>query len=318
MIPTYQAVHANSEEFIKNLPNESVDVICIDPPYLYLKRQKLERPFDEKAFFEQCKRVLTENGMLITFGRGVSFYRWNCLLHDLGFKFKEEVVWYKKRQTSPAAPLARVHETTSIWAKGKGKIMKSYVPYLEKRSIDIEKIESDIKRICSCLKNEKDLKCIQDFVELNRGKTDIEDCTRVYTDAIKAVKYQATLGGRLHKETSRGASALKSMQFGFREESCIRLQEQDEQDVIIDVGNPRSAVHPTQKPVRLLERLLKLCLPKEKGAQAVVADFFAGSFSCAEACHNLGVSFIGCEIDEEYFNLGQARVKALGNTAEKV
>lgn len=43
---------------LKRLENESVDCILTDPPYLYLKNQKLEREFDEKEFFNQCKRVL--------------------------------------------------------------------------------------------------------------------------------------------------------------------------------------------------------------------------------------------------------------------
>ncbi|MDY3440255.1 hypothetical protein PG621_07840 [Riemerella anatipestifer] len=57
------------------MPDESIDVICIDPPYLYLKNQKLERPFDEQKFFSECKRLLTKNGFIVMFGRGVSFYR---------------------------------------------------------------------------------------------------------------------------------------------------------------------------------------------------------------------------------------------------
>jgi len=59
--------------------SESIDIICIDPPYKYLKNQKLEVDFDEIKFFTEAKRILTKDGFIIMFGRGVSFYRMNCI-----------------------------------------------------------------------------------------------------------------------------------------------------------------------------------------------------------------------------------------------
>ena len=38
-------------EGMKRIPSGSVDLVLTDPPYLYLKGQKLDRPFDEEAFF---------------------------------------------------------------------------------------------------------------------------------------------------------------------------------------------------------------------------------------------------------------------------
>ena len=105
-------------ELMKYLPDESVDVICTDPPYLYLKNQKLDRHFDETEYFNQVKRVLKKDGFIILFGRGTSFYRWNTILADLGFTFKEEIIWDKSYLTSPLMALSRVHETVSIHTKG--------------------------------------------------------------------------------------------------------------------------------------------------------------------------------------------------------
>ena len=71
-------------------------------------------------------------------------------------------------------------------------------------------------------------------------------------------------------------------------------------------------LHPTQKPVRLLERLLALVIPKDKPRnEIVVADFFAGSMSCMEAVHNMGMRGIATEIDEEYFEKGKQRIESL-------
>ena len=71
-------------------------------------------------------------------------------------------------------------------------------------------------------------------------------------------------------------------------------------------------IHPTQKPVRLLERLLALVIPKDKPRnEIVVADFFAGSMSCMEAVHNMGMRGIATEIEEEYFQAGKQRIENL-------
>ena len=112
-----QLYNADNLEVMATLPDESIDVVCIDPPYLYLKNQKLERPFDEPKFFAECKRLLTKKGFIVLFGRGTSFYRWNTILDGLGFVFKEEVIWDKSYVSSPLMPISRIHETISILTK---------------------------------------------------------------------------------------------------------------------------------------------------------------------------------------------------------
>lgn len=111
-------------QIMAKMENESIDVILTDPPYLYLKNQKLERAFDEQLFFSECKRVLKKDGFIILFGRGTSFYRWNTILADLCFVFKEEIIWDKAYVSSPLMPLLRVHETVSIHTKNSGTINK--------------------------------------------------------------------------------------------------------------------------------------------------------------------------------------------------
>lgn len=115
-----QLYNCDCLELMATMKDKSVDIICIDPPYLYLKGQKLERPFDEQQFFSEAKRILTKDGFIVMFGRGESFYRWNSILADLKFNFKEEIVWDKSYTSSPVLPLSRVHETVAIWAVGGG------------------------------------------------------------------------------------------------------------------------------------------------------------------------------------------------------
>ena len=63
--------------------------------------------------------------------------------------------------------------------------------------------------------------------------------------------------------------------------------------------------HPTQKPVALLEYLIKT-YTNEGDA---VLDFTMGSGSTGVACVNLNREFIGIELDEGYFNIAEKRIK---------
>ena len=85
----------------------------------------------------------------------------------------------------------------------------------------------------------------------------------------------------------------------------------NEKTIIKQVRDHYTAIHPTQKPVRLLERLLALVVPDKPKGEIVVADFFGGSFSTMEAVFNMGMQGISCEIDKEYFEAGKKRIENL-------
>ena len=64
--------------------------------------------------------------------------------------------------------------------------------------------------------------------------------------------------------------------------------------------------HPTQKPVALLEYLIKTYTLENE----TVLDFTMGSGSTGVACKNLNRSFIGIEKDETYFKIAETRIDA--------
>lgn len=63
--------------------------------------------------------------------------------------------------------------------------------------------------------------------------------------------------------------------------------------------------HPTQKPVALMEYLIKTYTNENE----VVLDFTMGSGTTGVACVNTKRSFIGIEKDESYFNIAEKRIK---------
>ena len=251
--------------------------------------------------------------MIIMFGRGESFYRWNTILANLGLKFKEEIVWDKRHSSSPLMKVSRVHETVSIFAKGDGGICKVKVPYLDMKSHNLDAIVTDVKRLCTVFGNPKGLGAVLSFLEANGVEfhedkdlstiTETDTSVSAHEGGLKKITRcdyigkigQGITGGSWNH--NRCVTVIQGIEFGMNEKTIISI-----------TRDHYNTIHPTQKPVRLLERLLNLCIPKGKD-HVLVADFFAGSFSCAEACHNLGLDFIGVEIDDEYYNAGMGRIK---------
>lgn len=294
--------HAECIEGMKILPNESVDTILTDPPYKYLKNQKLEVDFDETAFFSEVKRVLKKGGFIVLFGRGTSFYRWNYMLSELGFDFKEEIVWNKCLHSSPVLNLSRIHETISIHSKGKASINKVKIPYLEARDFEVNKVIGDIKRIRQVLNNPKSLDEVFSFIENYKENKNSSFGFGQSNDKRR----ELIAGGTKHRD--RTVNTVNSFISGMNEKSIIK-----------QVRDHYTSIHPTQKPVRLLERLLKLVLPQRSGRITII-DPFAGSFSSCEAVQNIALEFPenhflfhGWEIDEQYYNDGCKRIGYIKN-----
>ena len=69
-------------------------------------------------------------------------------------------------------------------------------------------------------------------------------------------------------------------------------------------ANQRGKVHPTQKPVALMEYLIKTYTNEGE----TVLDFTVGSGTTGVAARNLGRKFIGIEMDDHYFEVAKGRI----------
>jgi len=73
---------------------------------------------------------------------------------------------------------------------------------------------------------------------------------------------------------------------------------------IIKFNNPMNGYHPTEKPVQLLEWLIKTYSNKND----IILDYTMGSGSTGVACINTNRKFIGIEKDLNYFNIAKERL----------
>ena len=95
---------------------------------------------------------------------------------------------------------------------------------------------------------------------------------------------------------SKGLKPIKQVNSGFRFPKTVLMYPRD--------FSAQSRLHPTQKPVALMEYLIKTYTTEGE----TVLDFTAGSFTTGVACKNLNRKFIGIEMDDNYFEIGKNRI----------
>ena len=75
---------------------------------------------------------------------------------------------------------------------------------------------------------------------------------------------------------------------------------------VLDFASESGTVHPTQKPVALMEYLIRTYTNEGE----TVLDFTMGSGTTGVACANTGRNFIGIERDENFFQISEDRIAA--------
>ena len=78
---------------------------------------------------------------------------------------------------------------------------------------------------------------------------------------------------------------------------------------VIKANRTGNKLHPTEKPVDLLELFIK----NSSDENEIVFDGFMGSGSCGVACINTNRNFIGIELDKGYFDIAEKRINEAQN-----
>ena len=231
--------HGDCLEVMKNIPDNSIDMVLTDPPY-GTTQCKWDSIIPFEPMWEQLKRITKDNGAICLFGSEP----FSSALRMSNIKmFKYDWYWNKLK------PSTGLH----------AKIMP--LKSLEIISIFYKK---------KCLYNP----------QMSKGKLRIENKNNSNGEAF---------GGRKIKRHHNNN--------GFKYPKHL---------IEFSNANQKNRVHPTQKPVLLLEYLIKTYTLENE----TVLDFTMGSGSTALACKNLNRKFIGIEKDDKYFQIAKDRVNA--------
>lgn len=229
-------------ELMKELPNESIDMILCDLPYKETGN-KWDKGIDLNKLFKEYRRIIKEDGCIAlngTFKFGVQLYN---IAPDL---YKYEWIWEKDNGTNaPNVNLQpfRIHEFIFIFGKGR----------------------------------------------VTNGK---RTSMKYFPQKTEGKPYKQK-SGRISENWKGGLkNIITDNSSGLRHPKTIQKFNRDR------------GFHPTQKPVEMLKYFIKTYTNEGD----LVLDNCMGSGSTGVACKQLNRSFIGYELDKEYFKIAIKRI----------
>ena len=274
-------------ERMKEIPDGSVDAIICDPPYVRMVKEGWDNLSDNEAnefyreSFKEVARILRFGGRCLMFGSNdtLSFYYGNSdLLH------RELLVVEKDVKTVSA-----------------GRNTKGYKQHINCSEYVwvATKYAREYTKELLLLKKSKTNYTTKDINTLLGVKSNGGGMWSIYTGDNKC------------KQVPTKNQWIK-LQSIFKELPDYRnFEEVFNNDIskgnILTGFNFRfkGRLHPTQKPVDLMEYLIKTYTNEGE----TVLDFTAGSFTTGVACVNLNRKGIMIEQDPHYFETGSERVK---------
>jgi site-specific DNA-methyltransferase (adenine-specific) len=241
----------NCFDAFKHIPDQSVDMVCVDPPY-GTTTINWDKTLDFTKMWIELERICKPKANIIIFGSQpftslvvVSKIDW----------FRHELIWNKNKCGSPGLAKYRpqkVHENILVFSKESGG---TYNPIME---------------------------------EGEAYKREAKDKVKGYGTGRNSHGYgfsnnKPFLGGE-----NTGTRYPKSILHASRNFSA------------------QQTVHPTQKPTNVLNWLIMTY----SNPGDTVLDFTMGSGSCGVSAKLTGRSFIGIEMDKEYFDIASVRINS--------
>lgn len=290
MLKSNEIYNLPCEEGLMQLDNESIDFVCIDPPYTdgkgndVLNGHKIQTKLDILAITKEHYRVLKPNSFYAVFGQMPTILKWYEAALQSGFKYKIDIVWAKKKGGQGGnLQMKKSHELIYIFSKGEVNYYKTNGIYSDVSQGQTEFGIKDIESVYRQLNYWKGI--AQGKKLINSSITGIPSDDYFYKE-----------GGFKRNITQQ----LGNENVSFNTVWAFTTHNQKERNP--EFGQVK---HPSVKSIPCLERLIELCTPEKP--EIIVLDSFIGSGTTYLACQNTNRKCIGFEIAEEYYLLSKNR-----------
>ncbi len=286
-------LNINCLDGFKNIEDESVDLIIADPPYFKVIGEKWDyawRTEDEyidwcKTWFIEVNRCLRKGGSFYIFGyfRMLSYLL--PILEDMGLSLRQQIIVNKGmkavsgRATKNYKMFPNVTESILFLVKDSKPFVKDL---LKSRQRELGYTSKQINEGLGVKSNGGGMWSIY---------TGNNICKQMPTHELWK-KLEAVLDFSYPYEK---ISITFNPQLGFT----------DVWDDIDFYKERKTRIHPTQKPLELIERLILA----SSNPSDVVLDPFMGSATTAVSCILNDRNYIGFELDEDYYNLSTERLE---------
>jgi DNA modification methylase len=319
-------------EVMKQIPDGSVDLVLTDPPYGTMKGAALDGWEDNRCewdnainpadIFAACSRILRQNGKLILFSQEP--YTSRLITEQAAsLPFSYRAIWVKNVHANALlAKKAMVsrYEDVCIFQRTINRPpldVEGEHPLREyfKRVLDYTGLDG-CKSINAALGHRRAEHCFYVTGDGN-GSTQFSLCTEQTYAALIDLLGISAMDGFIEYATLREIDKAFKVGMQARRDALLeRLNKEypsafnlwqggKSKSNVLEYAKDGGGYHPTQKPVALLEDLIKTF----SNVGDTVLDFTMGSGSTGVACVNTGRDFIGIERDEKYFGIAEHRIR---------
>jgi len=278
----------------------SVDLILTDLPYGTVKNAKFydycggvqwDIIIDTKKIMQLSNRILRRNGKMVLFAQQpFSNELMNNALPNLPYSYT--MIWEKDNFANPlisAKAPVNYYEDILIFSKKYDTEINPIQQYLLKEFKKCAKPISFYKELCGFTGNQP----YNWFSPKNDG-------TKQWAFPIKKHYLKIQQNTDFFKKPFE---EIEEIDLNYR--STFNLWEGNKhKSNILKYKKDYNGYHPTQKPVLLLEDLIKTF----SNENDLVVDLTMGSGSTGVACKNTNRNFIGIEKDEGYFKIANERL----------
>lgn len=274
----YQLIQGDCLKVLPKLERESIDLIVLDPPYgIEKERWDIFDVNSTRDWATQCERILKKGGSLwMTLGWQI-VAETKVVFNDTSLRLRNWVIWYRKDGWKGNKRFCQSHE---------------HLLYYSKDMIDVATIH-EFRRYLDQKRREKgySFRQINKIMGLATSGGGNSYCWMAKKNCIDLPSKMRYL--ELKKILDLDETFDDLPLFGSIKFNLVDVWD----DVWIDISSVKNRWgHPTQKPLKLIERILK-CSSK---IGDTVLDFFMGSGTTMDACQKLERNCIGIEINPEY------------------
>lgn len=302
----------------ENIPSGSVDLILTDPPYGTVKNAPKnwtvgnngshgwDNAINPKNLFEVANRILRRNGKLILFSQEpYTSQLINNAIPNVPFSYR--MIWEKNDFANALlvnkAPVS-YYEDILVFSKVHQKHdFEGKHPLRDYFSEVLEYVGASKRIIVERIGQRADH-------TFRTNSTQFTLCTEeTYDDIIKIFGIDSMKGFKPFSE-------LKVINEEYRKYLLQRMNNENPsvfnlwegekyKSNILRYKKDYNGYHPTQKPVLLLEDLIKTF----SNEGDTVVDLTMGSGSTGVACKNTGRNFVGIELNDGYFGIAKERIE---------
>lgn len=310
----YSLILGDCFDAMRSIPDSGVDMILCDPPYGTMNTdggRKIgingwDKSLPTFEMYTEVSRVLRPNGMCILFAQEP--YTTELITGSIpSLPFSYRAIWKKNSFGNCLGAnknMVNCYEDILIFSKVHPKHDFDCVHPLRSYSAKLfEFIGLSKKALIDTLGQRAD-----HFFRFNSSQFSL--CVEsLYIDLIARFRIDEMPGFINYEDLQRIETEYRSRlidEMNSRYPKAFNLWEGGKsKSNILEYEKDRDGFHPTQKPVLLLEDLIKTF----SNVGDVVLDFTMGSGSTGVACVNTGRQFIRIEKEAAYFDIAEQRLR---------